>query len=52
MTKVAIYNIKKFVLIYMWFLFLPLAYIFKVFAFIASSFLNLLGRINKKISNF
>jgi hypothetical protein len=52
MTKIAIHNIKKIALIYMWFLFLPLAYTFKILSFIVSSFQNSLSRINKKISNF
>jgi hypothetical protein len=52
MTKIAIHYLKKIALIYMWFLFLPLAYTFKIFAFIASYFSNLLSIINKKISNF
>jgi len=52
MTKIAIHNLKKFALVYMWFLFLPLAYTFKIFAFIISSFQKLLNIINKRISNF
>ena len=45
-------NIKKIIIVYLWIIFLPLAYITKILSFIFSKIKNAFTLINNRVSKF